>query len=160
MNQPPFKAPDFSLPDENGDIKKLTDFRGSWLILYFYPKDDTPGCTVEACSFRDGRDVLQQKGAKVIGVSKDGVASHKKFTDKYKLNFTLLSDPALEVVKSYGAYGKKKMFGKVFPGVKRNTYLINPAGEIVKKYFGVNPTTHVKDIIKDMDELNPASTKP
>lgn len=145
------KASDFTLKDQNGKSVTLSDFKGKWVVLYFYPKNSTPGCTKEACNFRDGRDYLEDLGAIVLGVSKDSVTSHKKFTDKYKLNFTLLSDPEAEVIKKYGAWGEKSMFGKKYFGIKRNTVLIDPKGNIFKEYMGVNPAGHIKDIYKDLE---------
>src|ERR1700677_4674802 len=128
-------APDFSLPDQDGKLRTLADYSGKWLVLYFYPKDDTPGCTTEACSFRDEREAIAEYGnAVVIGISKDSVASHKKFADKHKLNFTLLSDPSHEVIEAFGAWGPKKFMGKSYVGISRNTYLVNPKGMIVKEY--------------------------
>jgi peroxiredoxin Q/BCP len=148
------KAPDFALPDQNNEIKSLADYAGKWLVVYFYPKDDTPGCTKEACSFRDGRDIIKSLGADVVGISKDSVASHKKFADKHNLTFTLLSDTSLETIKAYGAWGEKKFMGRVFDGIQRNTYLISPDGELVKTYEGVNPLTHVGSLLKDLQELS------
>ena len=147
------RAPSFSLPDQTDKIHNLTDYQGKWLLLYFYPADDTPGCTAEACSFRDGRELLAEKGVEVIGVSKDSVKSHEKFVKKYDLNFTILADPSLETIKAYGAWGRKKMMGREFDGVLRNTYLISPSGEIAKTYEGVDPKTHIGDILKDLDTL-------
>lgn len=150
------KAPSFKLPDQKGNIHQLTDYSGKWLVVYFYPKDNTPGCTTEACNFRDGREVIEEAGAKIIGISKDSVASHKKFVDKFNLNFTLLSDESTDTIKAFGAWGKKKFMGREYEGVLRNTYLINSAGEIIKKYEGVNPKIHVGEIIKDLQELSHA----
>lgn len=147
------KATDFNLADQNGNSQKLADFNGRWLVLYFYPKDDTPGCTKEACGFRDMSEEFKQRSAAVVGISKDSVASHKKFADKFKLNFTLLSDPTGEVIKSYGSWGKKKFMGKEYEGILRNTYLINPQGEIIKEYKDVNPTEHPEAILKDLAAL-------
>ncbi len=147
------KAPNFTLADQNGTMHTLDDNDGKWLVLYFYPKDSTPGCTKEACSFRDGRQFLEEAGAVVFGVSKDSVASHKKFAEKHNLNFTLLSDPTAETIKAYGAWGEKKFMGRVYDGIKRNTYLINPMGEIIKTYEGVNPITHVSEVLKDLKEF-------
>jgi len=138
-------ATDFLLLDQNGQPHRLHDYADSWLVLYFYPKDQTPGCTTEACSFRDGRAVLAELGLSVVGVSKDSVESHRKFAEKEQLNFTLLSDPTHQTIKAYGAWG-------VF-GTKRSTVLINPAGDIVKRYDGVDPGTHVGEIIKDFRAL-------
>lgn len=146
------KAPDFSLPDQHGIMHSLSDYAGTWLVLYFYPKDDTPGCTTEACSFRDGRDVLKEFGAEVVGISADTVRSHAKFAMKYGLDFTLLSDLDHQVIDAYGSWAPKKLFGRDFVGIHRDTYLINPAGEIVKKYAGVDPKTHIGDILKDLKD--------
>ncbi|HSX14833.1 MAG TPA: thioredoxin-dependent thiol peroxidase [Candidatus Saccharimonadales bacterium] len=147
------KAPDFNLPDQDGKNHSLADYRGKWLVLYFYPKDDTPGCTKEACSFRDGRQALVEAGLEVAGVSKDTVASHKKFVDKYQLNFTLLADPELTTIKAYKSWGLKKFMGREFEGTLRNTYLINPKGEIVKTYEKVKPDQHAMQILEDFEAL-------
>jgi thioredoxin-dependent peroxiredoxin len=147
------QAENFSLPDQNGGDHSLTDYRGKWVILYFYPKDDTPGCTKEACNFRDSFHELQKLGAIILGVSKDSVRSHKKFADKYQLNFPLLSDEGLEVIKSYNAWGKKKFMGREYDGIFRTTYLINPDGEIEKIYENVNPLSHAGDILTDLKSL-------
>ena len=147
------KAPDFTLPDQDGKNHSLSDYNGKWLVVYFYPKDDTPGCTKEACSFRDGRQALLDKGIEVVGVSKDSVASHKKFVDKYNLNFTLLADPSLETIKAYKSFGLKKFMGREFEGTLRNTYLVNPDGEIVKTYEKVSPADHALEILKDFEAL-------
>lgn len=144
------KAPNFILNDQDGSKKSLSDFAGSWLVLYFYPKDDTPGCTVEACSLRDANDELIALGAQVVGISKDDTDSHQKFKAKHKLNFTLLSDPDGGVIEAYGAWGKK-MFGK--EGVLRKTFIINPSGEIVKTYGRVTPLGHGEQIINDLKLL-------
>jgi peroxiredoxin Q/BCP len=148
------KAPDFSLPDQNNSIHTLAQYAGKWVIVYFYPKDATPGCTKEACSFRDGREVLENAGAVVLGISKDTVASHKKFADKHNLNFTLLSDTSTETIQAFGAWGKKKFMGREYECIQRNTYLISPDGEIAKTYEGVNPLTHVGELLKDLKSLS------
>ena len=129
------KAPEFSLPDQNGEMKSLSDYKGQKVILYFYPKDMTSGCTKQACTFGELYPQFREKGAVVIGVSKDSVASHKKFEEKYGLPFTLLSDPEKEVIQAYGMWQEKKNYGKVTMGVVRTTYLINEDG-IIKKAFG------------------------
>ena len=147
-------APNFSLPDQDGITHTLEQYKGKWIVMYFYPKDATPGCTKEACSFRDGRQILEDAGAVVLGVSKDSVASHKKFATAHKLNFTLLSDTSTETIQAYGAWGKKKFMGREYMGINRNTYLINPKGEIVKTYEGVNPLTHVGEVLKDLSEFS------
>jgi len=147
------KAPDFSAPDQNGKIRKLSDYLGRFVVLYFYPKDDTPGCTKEACSFRDNYRQLQKLGVAIIGVSKDSVESHKKFANKYNLNFPLLSDPEKNIIKSYGAWGIKKFLGKEFEGTKRMTHLIDPAGKIKKIYENVKPLSHIEEIIGDLKNI-------
>lgn len=144
------KAPDFSLADQDDRIHKLSDYRGKWVVLYFYPKDDTPGCTKEACNFRDFLDTFKEKGVAILGVSKDSVISHKKFAEKYHLNFPILSDESKEVIKAYKAWGKKKFLGREFEGTLRMTYLIDPKGEIGKVYKNVNPTIHASEILKDL----------
>lgn len=147
-------APDFSLPDKDGNIHTLADYAGKWLVLYFYPKDDTPGCTTEACSFRDEREAIAELGnAEVVGISKDSVQSHKKFLEKYHLNFTLLSDPAHTTIEAYGSWQPKKFMGREYIGTMRNTFIINPDGQIVKEYRGVDPKTHAAEIIADLREL-------
>lgn len=142
------KPTDFSLPDQDGKLHSLSDYLGKWIVLYFYPKDDTPGCTKEACNFRDSFHELQKMGVVILGVSKDSVESHKKFADKYQLNFPILSDESLETIKAYEAWGKKKFMGREYDGVHRMTYLINPTGQIEKVYEKVNPLTHANQIIK------------
>lgn len=146
------QAPEFSLPDQDGKIHSLSDYAGKWLVLYFYPKDDTPGCTAEACSFRDGREDLV-KLAEVVGVSKDSVGSHKKFAEKYGLNFTLLADPEHRTIEAYGSWRPKKFMGREFLGTNRDTFIIDPAGQIVKEYRGVDPKTHAPQIIADLKML-------
>ncbi len=149
------KAPDFCLKgiDENGEEKEfcLKDFKGSRLILYFYPKDDTPGCTTEACDFRDNLNVLIEKGYKVVGVSPDSVSSHRKFKEKYNLNFPLLSDPDKKVAEAYGAYGEKKMYGKVTKGIIRSTFLIDEEGRIKKAWYNVKAKGHVEKLLKELE---------
>jgi peroxiredoxin Q/BCP len=148
------KAPDFNLEDQNGISKSLKDYAGKWIVLYFYPKDNTPGCTKEACNFRDAREQIEiMTGAVVVGISKDSVNSHKKFAEKHNLNFDLLSDNEHKTAESYGAWGPKKFMGREFFGMHRNTYLIDPKGNIVKEYLGVNPTTHAVQLIKDLKEI-------
>ena len=124
------KAPEFSLPDQNGNVHKLSDYRGKKVILYFYPKDNTSGCSAQACSFRDLYPQITEKGAVVLGVSKDSVASHKKFEENFGLPFTLLADPELKVIQAYGAWVEKKLYGRSYMGVNRCTYLIDENGVI------------------------------
>lgn len=150
MKQPPYNAPDFSLADYDGKRQSLEDYRGKWVVLYFYPKDDTPGCTIEACSLRDSRDDIAALGAEIIGISADGAASHEKFKAKHTLNFTLLSDPEMKAIKAYGAWGKK-MFGK--EGILRRTFIINPEGVVVKVYGRVTPLGHGEQIVAQLRQL-------
>ena len=126
------KAPAFTLPDQNGEMHSLEDYRGQKVILYFYPKDNTAGCTKQACGFAERYPQIQEKGAVVLGVSKDSVKSHKNFEEKYSLPFTLLSDPDHKVLEMYGAWGEKKNYGKVSMGTIRTTYLIDEEGTIIK----------------------------
>ena len=126
------KAPAFTLPDQNGTIHTLSQYKGKKVILYFYPKDNTPGCTKQACGFSERHPQFTEKGAVVIGISKDSVSSHKKFEEKYGLSFPLLSDPELEVIKAYDVWKEKKNYGKVSMGVVRTTYLIDEEGVIIK----------------------------
>jgi thioredoxin-dependent peroxiredoxin len=147
------KTHDFSLTDQNGNLHSLADYKGKWVVLYFYPKDDTPGCTKEACSFRDYAKEYSDKGIIILGVSKDSVPSHKKFAEKYHLNFPILSDESKEIIKAYDAWGEKKFMGRVFEGTLRKTYIINPNGEVVKNYEKVNPLNHAQQIISDISTL-------
>lgn len=148
------RAPEFSLPDQDGTMHSLADYAGKWLVLYFYPKDDTPGCTTEACNFRDAREVIAQlSNAEVVGVSKDSVTSHRKFLDKYHLNFTLLSDPEHKVIEAYGSWKPLKFMGREYMGTQRNTFIIDPNANIVKEYIGVDPKAHAAQIIADLHSL-------
>jgi thioredoxin-dependent peroxiredoxin len=145
------RAPDFSLPDQYGDIHTLSDYKDKWLLIYFYPKDETPGCTKEACNFRDNSEAFAEKGVEIIGISKDSVSSHIAFSQKHELPFPILSDETAETIKAFGAWGEKKFIGKTYEGINRNTYLINPEGEILHVYENVNPLTHVSSLLKDID---------
>lgn len=151
------KAPDFTLLDQNSELHSLTDYHGKWLVLYFYPKDDTPGCTTEACSFRDERDIIAEHGAEIVGISKDSVASHKKFAEKYNLNFTLLSDEDHKIIEAYGAWAPKKMFGREYIGTQRRTFIVDPNGDIVREYPDVTPKEHAREIIHDLETLKAAA---
>lgn len=146
-------APEFELPDQDGKIHKLSDYKGQWLVVYFYPKDDTPGCTTEACSFRDNLADLKELGVQIIGISKDTIESHRKFADKYSLNFTLLANPNKETIMAYGSWGLKSFMGKQSEGTLRNSYLINPEGIVVKVYQGVKPQQHVAQIMEDFKQI-------
>ena len=132
-------APAFTANNANGETVRLKDFRGQKVVLYFYPKDDTPGCTKEACSFRDAFSVFKKRGIEVLGVSVDSEASHKKFAAKYKLPFNLLADPDHRIADAYGVYGEKKFMGRTYMGVKRMTFLINEKGKIQKVFEKVKP---------------------
>lgn len=153
MTTIPYAAPDFSLKDSNGTTHSLSEYKGKWVILYFYPKDDTPGCTTEACSLRDARDTLAEMGAEIIGISRDEPNSHEKFKAKYSLNFTLLTDAGAKTINEYGAWGKK-MFGQ--EGILRKTFIINPEGMVVKVYGRVTPLGHGEAVIQDLAELQKA----
>jgi thioredoxin-dependent peroxiredoxin len=144
------KAPNFKLLDQDGVEHELKNYLGKKVLLYFYPKDDTPGCTTEACDFRDFRYDLQDRGVEIIGMSKDSVKSHRKFADKHKLNFTLLSDESTEVIKSYEAWGTKKFMGKIYDGILRISYLIDERGYIEKVYGDVNTKTHAEEVMGDV----------
>lgn len=147
------KAFSFKLPDQDGHIHSLSDYKGKIVLLYFYPKDMTPGCTTEAECFRDRLNDFQALGVQVLGVSVDSVESHKKFAGKHHLNFPLLSDMKKEVVDAYGVWKKKSLFGNTFLGIKRESFLINQKGEIVKHYEKVSPAQHPEEILKDVKDL-------
>jgi peroxiredoxin Q/BCP len=147
------KAPDFKLKDQENNIHSLSNYKGKWVVLYFYPKDNTPGCTKEACSFRDNLEELKKEGVVVLGVSADSVNSHQKFAEKYKLNFPILSDENKEIIKKYKAWGKKKFMGKTYEGILRITYLINKQGKIFKVYPNVSPENHALEILKDIKNI-------
>jgi peroxiredoxin Q/BCP len=151
------KAPDFTLADQHNALHSLSDYAGRWGVLYFYPRDDTPGCTTEACSFRDEYDYLQEQGITVLGVSKDSVKSHAKFAEKYHLNFPILSDEHHQTISAYGAWGLKKFMGREFEGIIRKTFIINPKGEIAKEYPKVTPKEHIGQILSDLKELGAIS---
>ena len=144
------KAPDFSLPDQNGKIHKLSEYRGQKVILYFYPKDNTAGCTKQACGFAERYPQFREKGATVLGVSKDSVASHKKFEEKYGLPFTLLSDTELETIRAYDVWKEKKNYGKVSMGVVRTTYLIDENGVIIKAMDKVKAADNPQEMLEMM----------
>ncbi len=144
------KAPEFSLPDQNGEIRNLKDYRGQKVILYFYPKDNTPGCTNQACSFGELMPQFREKGAVILGVSKDSVSSHKKFEEKFGLPFTLLSDTELSVIKAYDVWKEKKNYGKVSMGVVRSTYLIDENGVIEKAFGNVKAADNPSDMLESL----------
>jgi thioredoxin-dependent peroxiredoxin len=143
-------APDFSLLDDAGNPVRLADLKGKTVILYFYPKDDTPGCTTEACQFRDSLASFKKKGAVILGVSPDSAQSHQKFKTKYKLPFTLLSDPDRKTASAYGAYGKKMMYGREIMGILRSTFVIGPDGKILKIYRAVKADGHAGQVLDQL----------
>lgn len=140
-------APDFELEDETGTPRRLSEFAGKDVVLYFYPKDDTPGCTTEACSFRDDYSAYEKAGVVILGVSPDSPASHTKFKAKYHLPYTLLSDEDHQVLEMYGAWGKKKLYGREYDGVLRTTYLIGKDGRVRKVFENVKPADHSAEIV-------------
>lgn len=148
--KPKQKAPAFVLPDQDGKAHALEEYLGKWVVLYFYPKDDTPGCTKEACSFRDGYVGLKRAGVVVLGVSVDSVKSHQKFAEKFSPQFPLLADEEKKVVGLYDVWGKKKFMGREYLGVFRTTFLIDPKGKIAKIYENVKPDDHAQEILTDV----------
>lgn len=147
------KAPNFKLPDQDGKFHSLADYQGKWLLLYFYPKDNTPGCTKEACELRDSFADFKKAQAVVLGVSADSVDSHNNFSSKFKLSFPILSDPDKKVIKAYNAWGEKKFMGRSYMGIKRISFLINPLGKIVKIYEQVKPADHAAEVLNDIKNL-------
>ena len=145
-------APNFAAKDANGETVRLKDLRGQKVVLYFYPKDDTPGCTKEACSFRDAFADFKKRDIKVLGVSIDSEASHKKFAAKYKLPFTLLADPDHSIADAYGVYGEKKFMGRTYLGVKRVTFLIDEKGKVKKVFEKVKPEEHARDVLEAFEQ--------
>jgi thioredoxin-dependent peroxiredoxin len=146
-------APAFSLPDQYGKVHQLADYKGKWVLLYFYPKDMTPGCTVEACNFRDDFPAFGNLDAVILGVSKDSIARHKKFAEKYDLPFTLLSDEDGTICEAYGVWKEKSMYGKTFMGINRSTFLIDPDGKIARVYPKVKVKEHAAELLRALDEL-------
>lgn len=146
-------APQFNLPDQDSKMHSLKDYIGHWVLLYFYPKDDTPGCTIEACSLRDNLPKFRKLGVVVFGVSTDSIKSHRKFTDKFELPFTLLADENKEAVVAYNVWQKKKFMGREYMGTMRESFLIDPNGKIAKVYEGVKPQTHVDEVLADLKKF-------
>jgi peroxiredoxin Q/BCP len=147
------EAPDFSLLDDHGDTVKLSNYMGKPVVLYFYPKDDTPGCTKEACAFRDAHSELSKQGVIVLGVSGDSVQSHAQFRDKFNLNFPLLADEGNRVATRYGAYREKNMYGKIAMGIQRSTYIIDTHGKIAHVYKRVLADKHIPQVLKTLGSL-------
>lgn len=141
------KAPAFSAPDQSGKIISLSDFKGKRVVLYFYPKDDTPGCTVEACSFRDEHKAFQKKGAVIIGVSPDSPKKHTKFIEKFSLPFPLLADEDHKIAEAYGVWVEKSMYGKKYMGMERSTFVIDPQGKLSAVYRKVKPAEHTAEVL-------------
>ena len=144
------QAPDFKLNDNEGQPHELKDYRGQTIVIYFYPKDDTPGCTKEACSFRDAYADFKKAGVTLIGISPDSEKSHTKFIEKYELPFTLLSDPGHEVCEAYGVWGLKKFMGREYDGVYRTTFVIGPEGEIKHVFENVKPADHSQEVLAEI----------
>ena len=147
------KAPAFSLKNQDGKTVKLSDFAGKAVVLYFYPKDDTPGCTTEACAFRDEHSKLQKAGAVVLGVSPDSEARHQKFIGKYELPFSLLADTEHAVAEKYGAWGEKSLYGRKYMGIFRVSYLIGPDGKVAKAWPKVKPADHAAEVLEAVKAL-------
>ncbi len=143
-------APDFELTSDTGERVKLSELRGKPVVLYFYPKDDTPGCTTEACEFRDAYDVFRERGAEVLGVSPDDVTSHEKFKTKYELPFTLLADPEHEVAEKYGVWGERKFAGKTYMGINRSTFVIDADGKVARAMLGIKPAGHASAVLASL----------
>lgn len=148
------KAPDFTLGDYTGKQHKLSDYKGKPVVLYFYPKDDTPGCTKEACSFRDSYSDFKRAGVEVIGISVDDEKSHEKFINKYNLPFTLLSDPDKKVVEKYGVWVEKSMYGKKYLGTARTTFLLDETGKVIRVFEKVKPENHAQEILQILSETS------
>jgi peroxiredoxin Q/BCP len=153
------KAPTFKLADQDGKMHALKDYAGKWVLLYFYPKDDTPGCTKEACAIAEVYKDFKRLGVTVMGVSKDSVKSHKKFAEKYALPFTLLSDESTEMIQKYGAWGEKMMRGKKYLGTSRVSYLIDGEGKIAKVYPDVDPANHALQLLADLKAIQKEAKK-
>lgn len=143
-------APDFELQSDAGDTVRLSDFRGKPVVLYFYPKDDTPGCTIEACEFRDAYDTYRERGIEILGISPDDVASHEKFKTKYELPFTLLADPQHKTAEAYGVWGERNFAGKKYMGINRSTFLIDGEGKVARAMLGIKPAGHAAAVLDEL----------
>ena len=148
-------APDFELESDSGETVRLSDFRGRPVVLYFYPKDDTPGCTTDACEFRDAYDIYRERGVEILGVSPDDVRSHEKFKTKHELPFTLLADPDHKVAEAYGVWGERSFAGKKYMGINRSTFVIDEDGNVARAMLGIKPAGHAAQVL---DELQTART--
>ena len=147
------KAPAFALPNQDGKIMRLSDFKGKKVVLYFYPKDDTPGCTKESCAFRDGLDEIQNSGAVVLGISGDSVDSHKKFAKKFNLNFPLLSDEKKTTLQAYGVWKEKSLYGRKFMGIERTTFIIDEQGKLDDIFQKVKVDGHLEEVLAELDVM-------
>lgn len=147
-------APDFTLKDQDGRERTLSEYKGEWVLVYFYPRDNTPGCTKEACTLRDEYEDFRRLTITIFGISGDSVESHAKFAKKHDLPFPLLADTEKEVMKAYGSFGKKKFMGREYEGIFRNSYLIDPEGKLRKIYEKVKPAEHAKEVIKDVQTMS------
>ena len=143
-------APDFELQSDSGDTVRLSDLRGKPVVLYFYPKDDTPGCTTEACEFRDAYDRYRERGIEILGVSPDDVASHVKFKSKYELPFTLLADPDHRIAEDYGVWGERSYAGKTYMGITRSTFIIDEKGKVARAMLGIKPAGHAAAVLEEL----------
>ena len=151
-------APPVVLPDETGAVHDLADQRGRWTVLYFYPTDDSPGCTVEACEFRDANETIKERGADVWGISPQGLASKRAFREKFGLPFTLLADEGHQVIESYGSWVEKHNYGKTYMGTARTTFIVDPDGRIARVWPKVKPEGHAADVLAALDELQPTAS--
>jgi len=142
-------APDFELQSDSGETVRLSDFLGKPVVLYFYPKDDTPGCTAEACEFRDSYETYRQRGVEILGVSPDDVASHEKFKSKYQLPFTLLADPGHKTAEAYGVWGERRFAGKKYLGINRSTFVIDEEGNVARAMIGIKPAGHAAAVLDE-----------
>lgn len=150
-------APDFALPDHNGTIHRLADQRGRWTVVYFYPADDTPGCTTEACEFRDANETIAARGADVWGISPQGASSKRRFREKFDLSFPLLADEDHSVADAYGSWVEKKNYGKTYMGIARRTFLVDPEGRIARTWEKVTPEGHAADVLAALDHAQAAT---
>ena len=151
--EPGAPAPDIALPDQDGEMRTLAELRGKWVLVYFYPRDDTPGCTVEACGLRDSAARYSKHGIAVLGISADSSKSHRKFADKFRLPFALLADEGKSVIRAYGSWGRKKFMGREFDGILRQSFLVDPRGKIAKVYAKVKPDAHAAEVLADVATL-------
>jgi len=154
--EPGVPAPDIALPDQDGNTRTLAELRGQWVLVYFYPRDDTPGCTVEACRLRDAAGRYAKQGVQVLGISADSSKSHRKFADKFQLPFALLADEEKRVIRAYGSWGRKKFMGREFDGILRQSFLVDPEGKIAKVYPKVSPEGHAEEVLADVAVLEGA----